>query len=143
MTKSQISFRVRATGPELHLHVRLDGAEIAHIEPTLESQPVVVEFDDEDDQEHLLELIMSGKHQDHTRVDESGVITEDRVIEITDVQVDEIELGYVFTETTRYHHDFNGTGDPTEEAFHGVMGCNGAVRFPFTTPVYLWLLEKM
>lgn len=143
MTKSNITFRAKATGSNLHLHVVLDGKEIVRLEPTLESQTITVDFEDDDEKEHLLELTMSGKQQDHTRVDEAGRILEDRVIEISDVSIDEIELGYVFVKSTRYQHDFNGTADPVEDEFHGVMGCNGTVKFPFTTPVYLWLLENM
>ncbi len=143
MTKSNITFRVRSTGPDLHLHVILDGKEMLRLETGSEPQSVIVEFDDGVEKEHLLELVMSGKQPDHTRIDESGAILEDRVIEITDVAVDDIELGYVFVTSTRYHHDFNGTGEPIDQEFHGVMGCNGTVKFPFNTPIYLWLLENM
>mgnify|MGYP003352455181 CR=1 FL=1 len=42
-----------------------------------------------------------------------------------------------------YRHDYNGTGQPTEDNFFGVLGCNGTVELRFTTPIYLWLLEHM
>lgn len=143
MTKSNITFRVRATGPDLYLRVLLDGAEIQHLFPDTEPQLITVEINDDIEQEHLLELVMAGKAPNHTSIDEHGNITEDRVIEISDVCLDEIELGHTFTTCARYRHDFNGTGDPIDDVFYGTMGCNGTVRFTFSTPVYLWLLENM
>lgn len=143
MTKSNITFRVSSTGPDLHLRVLLDGAEMQYLSPDAEPQLITVEIDDDVEQEHLLELVMEGKVPDHTQVDEHGNITEDRVIVISDVCLDEIELGHTFTTCARYRHDYNGTRDLIDDEFYGTMGCNGTVKFPFTTPVYLWLLENM
>ena len=143
MQQAEIAFLVRATGPDLHLSVILDGQEIRSLEPTAENQKISVQINDDIESEHCLSLIMSGKHWDHTKIDAQGQILEDRVIEITDVRVDDIELGYVFTQTAKYTHDFNGTAAETTEPFHGIMGCNGQVDFRFSTPVYLWLLENM
>ena len=143
MQTAEIAFLVRATGSDLQITVTLDGQEIQIIVPTAQDQKISVQINDDLECEHCLSLIMSGKHMDHTKIDEQGKILEDRVIEITDVRVDDIELGYVFTQTAKYTHDRNGTAAETTEPFHGTMGCNGQVDFRFSTPVYLWLLENM
>jgi hypothetical protein len=143
MQQAEIAFLVRATGPDLRFSVILDGQEIQILEPTAENQKISFQINDDVESEHCLSLVMSGKQMDHTKIDEQGQILEDRVIEITDVRIDDIELGYVFTQTAQYTHDHNGTGKETTVPFYGIMGCNGQVDFRFTTPVYLWLLEKM
>lgn len=141
--QSEISFQVRATGSDLYLSVVLDGVQIDKIQPTAEDQTISLQINDDVAAEHCLALIMTGKHMDHTRIDEQGKIMEDRVIEITDVRMDGIELGYVFTQTAQYTHDHNGTSESVTQPFYGIMGCNGCVEFGFTTPVYRWLLENM
>ena len=138
-----MSFLVRATGADLSFSVVLNQQVINSFSPASDFQQVNVEFSEDVDQEHVLELIMSGKTDDHTTLDADGNIIEDRVIEIQDFTIDEIYLGHVFVENTRYTHDFNGNGQSTEQDFYGVMGCNGTVTFRFSTPVYLWLLENM
>ena len=143
MQQAAITFLVRATGPDLHFTVILDGQIVQEFEPTLEDKEITVSIDDDLESEHCLSLLMRGKHMDHTKVDEQGQILEDRVIEISDVRIDGIELGHVFTQTAKYTHDRNGTADATIEPFYGIMGCNGQADFRFSTPVYLWLLENM
>jgi len=141
---SSISFQARATGPDLTLIVRFDGTEVGRItDLTTEYREIRHEFDDTVDGDHVLEIEMQGKTQDHTQVNAQGEILEDRVIEIQDVKLDDIELGYVFTRAAEYYHDHNGTGDPVTDQFFGVMGCNGRVKFQFSSPLYLWLLENM
>jgi hypothetical protein len=144
MEKSRVSLRARATGADLTLVVRFDGEEIYRC-PHLASdfQDIAHEFDDSQEREHTVEIEMLGKIQDHTQVNESGDIISDQVIEIEEVALDDITLGHLLTEVAEYHHDHNGTGDPMQERFYGTMGCNGVVRFRFTSPMYLWLLEKM
>jgi hypothetical protein len=143
MEKSRISFNVAATGPDLCLCVRFDGEKIYDGSPNDTAQAVVHEFDDDVEREHCVEFEMSGKLSDHTQVTESGEIVEDRTILITDVTIDDIELGYLFNQITQYHHDRNGTVDPVIDNFYGVMGCNGRAEFKFSSPVYLWLLENL
>lgn len=143
MQKAEIAFLARATGPDLRLSVILDGQEIQSLEPTAEDQKISLQINDDIESEHCLSLIMSGKQMDHTKIDDQGQIVEDRMIEITDVRMDDIELGYIFTQLAKYTHDHNGTSEITTVPFYGTMGCNGRVDFRFNTPVYLWLLENM
>jgi hypothetical protein len=100
------------------------------------------EFSDSDG-EHELRFVMKNKRAEYTRIDESGNIVSDACLTIKDLAFDEIQLGHMFTELATYTHDFNGTGQPTQDKFFDVIGCNGTVALKFSTPVYLWLLENM
>lgn len=142
-TTACLSFDVSATGPDLRLQVILDGITILDCYPGPENQSIRHDFDDHNEQEHVLEFYMSGKLLDHTMIDHAGTIIQDRCIHLTNFSFDDIALGHMFTEVTRYHHDHNGTTDPVTELFYGVMGCNGKVEMCFSTPIYLWLLENM
>lgn len=97
----------------------------------------------DDDAEHELKFVMSNKKPEHTRIDSEGNITQDACLIIDDIDFDGIKLGQIVPNQAVYTHDFNGTGQLTEEKFYSHMGCNGAVILKFTTPVYLWLLENM
>jgi hypothetical protein len=106
--------------------------------------PYAVNYEFEDDNgEHELRFIMKNKTTLHTQIDATGNIVSDACITIKDVAFDEIELGHVFVAVAQYTHNFNGTQPEITEPFYGTIGCNGTVKFEFTSPVYLWLLEHM
>jgi len=140
---ARLSFDVSATGSDLRMQVTLDGQIIWDGYPKAEIQTVDHDFDDNIEQEHVLEFHMRGKQPEHTSIDPAGHIIQDRCINISNVAFDEIQLGHMFTEVAQYFHDHNGTTDPVTESFYGVMGCNGRVEMRFSTPIYLWLLENM
>jgi hypothetical protein len=91
----------------------------------------------------VLKFVMKNKTQDHTKVDQSGAIVSDARLIIKDFAFDEIKLGHMFTELAMYTHDFNGTGKMHTDAMYTDLGCNGVAELKFSTPVYLWLLEKL
>ena len=107
-----------------------------------ESHVVEYEFED-DDSEHQLRFVLKNKLPEHTSVDELGNIQSDARIYIDNIQFDEIDCDQIVCESAEYSHYFNGTSADTQEKFYGEMGCNGTVSLKFTTPIYLWLLEKM
>jgi hypothetical protein len=143
ITTSRLSLDVSATGPDLHLQVILDGQIIWDGYPKAEIETVNHDFDDQTEQEHVLEFHMQGKLPEHTLLDETGRILQDRCIRIENFSFDDIALGHMFVEVTQYHHDHNGTTDLVTDRFYGTMGCNGRVEMRFYTPIYLWLLENM
>ena len=107
-------------------------------------QPCQVEHEiSDDDGDHELRFVLKNKQSDHTKVDADGNIVSDARVTVSDIEFDDINCQYLTTTLSQYQHDFNGTGEPTTESFYGEMGCNGTVRLEFTTPIYLWLLEKM
>ena len=97
----------------------------------------------DDDGEHELRVVMSGKISDHTRVDEAGNIVKDATLQISNVVIDDLDVNQLFLEKCVYTHNFNGTQPEIADTFHGVAGCNGTISFEFSTPIYLWLLENM
>ena len=143
MIKSRISFEVYSTGPDLVLTTWFNGEKIWQGCPGKVPLKVEHEFEDDFETVHCLELELLGKLPEHTTIDQDGNILEDRMLCIKKVLLDDIELGHVLTNVATYHHDFNGTAQPVVEKFYGAMGCNGRIKFEFTSPVYLWLLENL
>jgi len=143
MQTTKLGFKISATEAVLDLAVCLDGKIQWQGCPGTDVQDITVEFDDTDDQPHVLEFVLSGKTIEHTKITDQGEIISDVTVRIEDIAFDDIVIDQIFSELAEYHHDFNGTQAATMDLFYGVMGCNGTVRLEFTTPVYLWLLENM
>jgi hypothetical protein len=100
-------------------------------------------FNEDSQDRHVLELELSNKTTDHTRVDDHGKIIEDSLVYIRDIRIENINIDQLIYEHSNYIHNFNNTKPETSESFFGIMGCNGTVRFEFSSPFYLWLLENM
>ena len=100
-------------------------------------------INDDDEREHELRVVMSGKTTEHTKVDEAGNIIKDVLISLANVNLDEIDINQLFLDKCVYTHDFNGTQPEIKDTFFGAAGCNGTLSFKFSTPIYLWLLENM
>lgn len=144
MDKIKIEFDIKTTDAQalLGVQVLLDGLafytndhveNLCHVEHEL----------DDDDCQHKLEIVMSGKTAENTKVDDAGNITKDATLTISNVTVDGIDIGQVLYEKSVYTHDFNGTQPQVSDQFFGTAGCNGTISFEFSTPFYLWLLENM
>ena len=113
--------------------------DIAHVK----NETVIHKTINLDEGMHRLQLTMKNKTQNHTIVDENNNIIQDAMLKVDNFILDKIELHNTFLENTVYHHDFNGTGKPIKDLFFGEIGCNGTVVFEFTSPIYIWFLEKM
>jgi hypothetical protein len=140
---AKLGFRISANDAVLDFQLLLDGQTQWQGRPGLDVQEISVEFDDADDESHVLEFVLSGKTSDHTQITEQGEIESDVTVQIRDIAFDDIAIDQIFSELAEYHHDFNGTQAALVDRFFGTMGCNGTVRLEFTTPIYLWLLETM
>jgi hypothetical protein len=92
---------------------------------------------------HQLRFVLKNKLPEHTSVDSQNNILSDATIKINGIRFDDIDCDYLVSTLAEYKHDFNGTSEPTTQSFYGELGCNGTVTLKFTTPIYLWLLEKM
>jgi hypothetical protein len=97
----------------------------------------------DNDGEHDLRIVISGKTTEHTTIDQDGNILKDATVQISNVVIEDLDVHQLFLDKTVYTHDFNGTQPETQDTFHGIAGCNGTISFKFTTPIYLWLLENM
>ena len=143
MQTAKLGFKISATDALLDLAVVLDGRVQWQGRPGMDVQEISVEFEDTDDETHVLEFVLSGKTSEHTQITEHGEIVSDVTVQIKDIAFDDIIIDQIFSELAQYHHDFNGSQAALVDRFFGTMGCNGKVRLEFTTPIYLWLLENM
>ena len=126
----------------LRFEVLLDGKNMFKTEHVVGPYQVAFDLID-DDANHQIQFVMTGKTQEHTKIDDNGNITSDTLLKISNVQVDDIILDQFLYNLVEYVHDFNSTQTAITGKFYGNMGCNGTVTFEFTTPFYLWLLENM
>lgn len=130
------------TSAALGMEILLDGTSMFKINHVAEVCDVEFAINDEPATRRL-EFVMTGKHQDHTKIDKMGNILSDALLEISQIIIDDVQLGPFVFVNAAYHHDFNGTKSAVKDKFFGAMGCNGKVVFEFNTPIYLWLLENL
>jgi len=128
--------------PPLQFRVLLDGVPVYVM--STDSDRVQIEINDTDDViEHELIFEMSNKQPSHTKIDDNNQITEDALILIKNISIDNINVDQLWYNSSQYKHNYNGSSDMITDEFYGSMGCNGTVSMKFTTPFYLWLLEHM
>jgi hypothetical protein len=139
-----ITFELNTTNEsaELGFEAWVDDKKFVDLNHVQSPQLITIDMPDADGN-HELRLILKGKTEAHTQIDEQGAIISDARLTIDNIAFDEIKLGHMLTELATYSHDFNGTKDPVQGKFYGEIGCNGTVSLKFTTPIYLWLLENM
>jgi|APSaa5957512535_1039671.scaffolds.fasta_scaffold76212_2 hypothetical protein len=139
-----ISCNINVSNPKkpLDFKILLDGNEIYSIKTT-ESNYTFEHNLSDNEASHLLEFQLSGKDNCHTVVDKDGNVIESAQISITDISFEEINLSPIIHTFTTYEHDYNGHGAKIEDEYSEIMGWNGTVKIPFTTPIYFWLLEHM
>jgi len=126
----------------LGIEIRLDGQRIYCNEWLKEN--TTVEYDiPEEDGDHELQWILTGKTDEHTQVDTDGHILKDAVLTVSNIHFDDILIDQVVSEQAVYTHNHNGHSDIVEDKFYGIMGCNGSVSLKVTFPFYIWLLENM
>lgn len=146
MQQSKFSFRLTPSNPRTQLGFEVWINDQCTFATDHVAESVTISGDlppDDVGGQHTLKFVLKNKQCNHTTVDDQGNIVADAVLEITDLAFDDIALGQIVNQLSVYHHDFNGTQAPTTDKFFDVMGCNGTVELPFTTPVYLWFLENM
>lgn len=141
---SAIKCELSSSNPtaELETEVWLDNTKIFDGR-IVEPRHIEYRFDDNIECEHELKFVLKNKTDQHTKVDDTGNIVSDSLIQIRNLSFDDIELGYIFNQLSQYQHNNNGNSDWVVEKCYGDIGCNGTVSFKFSTPVYLWLLENL
>ena len=144
METSKISFDVETSdaGCLLGLEIWIDNTLLLKNNHVQDKVTFVHDISD-DDGEHELRVVLTGKTSDHTEIDEAGTIIKDATLAISNFEIDGLDVNQLFLEKCVYTHDFNGTQAEVADTFHGVAGCNGTISFEFSTPIYLWLLENI
>ena len=90
-----------------------------------------------------LRIVMKHKQPTDTVVDADGNITKDVCLSISELVINQVPIQKFATAHAVYSHDFNGSQAPSQHRFYGDMGCNGEVAIPFSTPIDLWMLDKL
>ena len=141
-TKFSVTITPSDPAVPLGMEVWLDGDKIfdqAHV-----SQAETFNHDlNDQDGDHELQFVLKNKLRKHTQLDADKNIIKDARIKIDNIMFEEIDVKQIVIDQAEYRHNFNGHGVDTTEKFYGEMGCNGTVTLKFSTPIYLWLLEKM
>ena len=131
-----------------HVKVWIDGDLIEDLE-IYEKNEIkekrLVEFTcDLADGEHELRIQYLNKEFPDTRVDEEGNILDDTLITIEEVEIDEIELGYLAYSQGIFHPDRNIHAHLDETIDHmTTIGFNGVWVLKFQVPTYIWFLEHL
>jgi hypothetical protein len=142
MTTASISLTAKSNkNAGLRLDFRFNDQPIESFILTDLPQQFRHEFDDAT-ADHKFEIVLSNKHADQTKVDQHGQIIDDVLAEVYDVKINEIEVNQVFYGQSLYFHDSNGYSKPVIGQFYRQLGCNGTVKFEFSTPGYVWLMEN-
>lgn len=90
-----------------------------------------------------IKLIMSGKNETHTVVNDNKEIVSDSAVKIQQVVLDNIDITDELCQGNKcYTHNNNGLTDLVTDEFYGYMGHNGTVTWTFALPIYKWFLDK-
>jgi hypothetical protein len=140
-----IEFEISSTdaAAELGIQVWVDDLCVHQHSHVTETYRVRHEIDDDEEKSHRLKIVLTGKTEKHTQLDDDGNITKDAMLNISGIALGGINIDKIVHTLAKYQHDFNGTQPQCLDEFYGDMGCNGSVTLEFTTPSYLWLLEHM
>jgi hypothetical protein len=89
-----------------------------------------------------IDLVLSGKTDQHTVIDQQGNITFDCAVLIHAILFNEIDVTEIYCQGLAcYQHDMNGHGDCVTDEFYGYMGQNGTAKIQFSLPIYRWFLQ--
>lgn len=126
----------------IHLKILLDEYSVFD-KYVIKEETVSFDFA-EDNEEHTLRFLISGKTDLHTVKDNSGAILDSTQISITDISFDAVDItSIIMVSPLKYKHNFNNNGNDIVDKFYDIAGCNGEIILEFSTPIYLWLLENM
>lgn len=105
-----------------------------------------IKFDHEveENQEHELKIRLNNK-EDQDTVVENGEVVKDMLLNIDGIEIDAIDIGNLRW-SAEYHLDtpreYQGkTVDHIDNCVN--LGFNGTYILKFTSPFYVWLLEKL
>ncbi len=145
METAKISFDIDTSDAEcpLGIEIWLDNVVLLSNTHVKEKISFTYNINDSDDGDHELRIVINGKTSEHTKIDETGNIIKDAILQVSNVVIDGLDFSQLFLDKCVYTHNFNGTQAEIADLFYGVAGCNGTISFRFSTPIYLWLLENM
>ena len=148
MQEENLSFQISLTGTFWDRHpqfsVWLDDHVVTQTE-IISSVEQIVKFERRlDEGDHELKIRLENK-TDADTVIENGEVVKDMLLNINDITIDDISLGnllwsaeYVLDQPQIYK------GQPIDHLDSCVnLGWNGTYTLKFSSPFYIWLLEKL
>lgn len=157
MSTEKIHFKVELSGTywdkKPHYVISVNDTEYVNAFITKESdEREFIEFDCEveEDQSHVLKIRFDNKEVTDVIKDdplaENFVIVKDMLLNVHSIEADDIELGNLHQMLCTYKYDepqdFPEPG-ATEIQYCVNFGTNGTYELEFSSPFYLWLLEKV
>jgi len=142
MEINNLKFQLSATSAGTDVLIKIDDTIVWQGDPCGQRE-VLCDLSNIPDGDHKLEICLSGKTEQDTIVDDNGNIIQDLLVSVNGITLDTVDISQKFWESSKYHHDFNGSQPAIVDEFFGDMGCNGRVEFVFSTPSYLWILENI
>ena len=148
MSTESLKFNIRLSGTywdkKPQFSVWLDDHVVQQTE--FQNQTQTISFDRElYEGEHSLKIRLENKNQKTDTVIENGEIVKDMLLNIDDITIDDISLGNLLW-SAEYHLD-------TPQEYQGKtithldncvnLGFNGTYILKFSSPFYIWLLEKL
>ena len=118
--------------------------ELIHDGEITEQTTVSWEGEIEDETDHKITVEFYGKKLDDTEADESGSPIEDKnlMLVIEKIIICGIDVEALIYGNNVYYPEKNDNApDKIEGITH--LGWNGTWEFPFSSPVYIWLLENL
>ena len=98
-----------------------------------------------DEGEHVLKINLENKTDLDTKV-ENGQVSKDMLLNIDDITIDDISLGQLLWSESTFlldkPHEYQGK-EITQLDNCVNLGWNGSYTLKFSSPYYIWLLEKL
>jgi hypothetical protein len=157
MSTEKIHFKIGLSGTHWdkkpHYTISIDDKEYVNASITKESGATeYVEFDCEvvEEAEHVLRIRLDNKAAEDTVTDNPDLadckIIKDMLLNLVSIEVDDIELGTIAQMSGVFKFDepqnYPSAG-ATEIPLCVNFGFNGTYELQFSSPFYLWLLEKI
>lgn len=145
MNSSYISFVISPSNVEAPLgtEVWLDQQIIFNTESLTAAESVRCDIDDAVEADHVLKIVLKNKRSEHTVIDADQNIVSDSLLLLSNFDLEGVAVDQLVFDHAEYCHDFNGNGPVTTQKIYGAMGCNGSLSLKFSTPLYVWLMDKM
>jgi hypothetical protein len=99
--------------------------------------------------EYLLKIDFLNKQPADTELNESGEIVKDLLLNIVSIEIDEIDIDSLIYTKSFYNPIYPDSYlDQEQKKITTVHNCvnlgwNGTWNLPFSSPVYIWLLENI
>ena len=139
MTLARLYLLTNRSCDDISISVVNDDKEVAHTTFTGNVDCLEFSINNDNDDIHKLDIVLSGKEEQHTIASPDGDILEDHYAEIKQLIIDDIDVSHLFCDGQRcYRHNSNGWSDWVTDEFFGFMGHNGTVSFNYQTPLYKW-----